>query len=209
MTTAWIFDLDDTLFDEIDFLHSSYHVIANELATLYPDLILSGDALSVMLTARGNAFDALRNWLPDAVAEDQLWMRDIYRTHRPAISLRPGASRLLRSLSHRHAPLGIITDGRLNTQTNKIKALGLDHIIPSSRIIISEDIGYDKLSQIPFAEMERRIPEADRYIYFGDNPAKDILSARSLGWTTVQVVDRGRNIHPQLTEPRPDWRLVL
>jgi putative hydrolase of the HAD superfamily len=35
------------------------------------------------------------------------------------------------------------------------------------------------------------------YYYIGDNPAKDFQAPNHLGWTTICLLDDGRNIHPQ------------
>lgn len=205
--TGFIFDLDDTLFDEADFLISSFTAIASELARLYPGIVDPDRVRDILTGAHGNPFDVLRAWLPDEVTQDQIWMRDIYRTHIPSISLLPGARQVLDTLKGYGAPVGIITDGRTVTQTNKIKALGLDSIIPPAHILISEATGADKSTPVPFELMEHVIPGMDRYVYFGDNPAKDIIAPRSRGWLTVQVIDRGRNIHPQPAIPAPDLRV--
>lgn len=205
--TAVVFDLDDTLFREIDFLHSAYRQIAADLSCRYPALVSSVEAERVLFEAEGNAFDALRQWLPAEVAEDQLWMRDFYRAHTPSISLMPGATTMLDALADAGYTLGIITDGRIVTQTNKILALGLHHWFRTSDIIISEALKADKLTDTPFRTLMERHPEIERWIYVGDNPAKDILWPRRLGWTTVQLKATPLNIHPQPPHPAPDLRI--
>lgn len=202
---AIIFDLDDTLFDEVDFLYSSYRAIANYFSETYD--LHREKILSVLMTASGNAFDELRSWLPSYVKEDPIWMRDFYRSHTPDIRLRPGVGSTLQELLKRNVKLGIITDGRINTQSSKIHALGLDLLIPEKQIIISEAINADKTTTKPFLEMQRLIPEASNYVYVGDNPAKDIVNPRSLGWTTILVRNMGRNIHPQPDSPTADYAI--
>lgn len=200
--TVIAFDLDDTLFAERDFLHSAYRHIAHILAGKYG----AGyrDILSVLTHSR-NAFDGMREWLDIHIPcadEDQQWMVEQYRTHFPDISLPDSSRHTLEELQRRGYTLALITDGRINTQTNKIKALGLNDIIAPERIIISEAIGGDKLSGRPFEIMES-ICRAERYIYIGDNPAKDFAVPNMRGWHTICVADKGTNIHPQKFDDLP------
>ena len=94
--------------------------------------------------------------------------------------------------------MGMITDGRIQTQRLKIHALGLDKYIPEQNILISEATGADKHFSLPFDIMMRRNPGESRFVYVGDNPEKDFLWPNRLGWLTVMLLDTdGRNIHPQ------------
>jgi hypothetical protein len=34
-------------------------------------------------------------------------------------------------------------------------------------------------------------------LYTADNPAKDFVTPKALGWNTMMLRDRGQNIHPQ------------
>ena len=63
-------------------------------------------------------------------------------------------------------------------------------------ILISEETGFEKPSDEPFRHFMERYPSRT-YYYIGDNPAKDFVSPNRLSWTTVCLLDDGRNIHPQ------------
>jgi putative hydrolase of the HAD superfamily len=43
----------------------------------------------------------------------------------------------------------------------------------------------------------QRNPDEKRFVYIGDNPKKDFYWANRLGWTTIMLLDNGRNIHHQ------------
>ena len=45
--------------------------------------------------------------------------------------------------------------------------------------------------------MVHHYPEASRFIYVGDNPAKDFVVPAMLGWDTYCLRSRPGNIHPQ------------
>ena len=119
----------------------------------------------------------------------------IYRSHIPAIRLDEETKSLLDRL-YPYAVLGLITDGRSLTQRHKIDALGLSAYMDEKDILISGETGFEKPSDEPFRHFMERYPSRT-YYYIGDNPAKDFIAPNHLGWTTVCLLDDGRNIHPQ------------
>ncbi len=190
------FDLDDTLYKEIDFLKSAYREIA--LHAAQGDRRLADQAYAEMLQAYkdgGNAFLRLNEWLGVTTpVEEYLAM---YRAHRPDIHLEEEVVATLDAQKKAGHTIALITDGRSVQQRNKIAALGLDHWIAGEDIIISEEIGSEKPAEANYRRVMERHPEAERFVYVGDNPAKDFLAPNRLGWTTVCLLDNGENIHPQ------------
>lgn len=189
---VFVFDLDDTLYKEVDFLKSAFREIATFLETNY-GLSKVYDRLLQYWQNGENAFEHIINegHLPLQV-EDLLKM---YRAHYPHITLDEGTRQVLDQL-HQAGVLGIITDGRSLTQRNKMKALGLDAYIEHQNLFISEETGFDKPSLEPFRSFMKMYPDSD-YYYIGDNPTKDFVAPNQLGWTTVCLLNDGRNIHSQ------------
>ena len=185
--TIILFDLDDTLYAERDFLHSGWRAVAKASG------IDPAEAYALMSSA-DNAFDALHERVPEFAVADML---SIYRNHIPDISLPRDVAEMLGRLGELYGGTGIITDGRSITQRNKIKALGIE--LYFSYISISEEIGADKTCPEPFRLAMRHFGEDKRYIYVGDNIAKDFLWPNRLGWRTVMLEEPviGRNIHSQ------------
>ncbi len=206
----FVADLDDTLFDEIDYVRSGYRAIGRELEhySIMPcaEAVLFLEASST--TAEG--FDDLsaKIWVDHPGCRfNAQWMVDTYRYHIPDISLRPGALDLLEGLKRRGVPIGIITDGRSATQRAKIKALGLDRFVADGNIIISGETGADKTTSLPFETLANRNPGCSRFLYLGDNPAKDFRWPNAMGWDTVEIIDsEGIHIHPQNIEVPPGYR---
>ncbi len=194
--TLVAFDLDDTLYKEIDYLRSAYREIAIHAA--HGDGMLAGDLLSLMIqTYRGggNAFRRLNEAL-NADTPLDIYLR-MYRSHRPNIHLAPEVRETLDELKTAGCIIALITDGRSVQQRNKIAALGLDRWIADADIVISEEIGSEKPDEANYRRLMERHPEVDRFVYVGDNPAKDFIAPNQLGWTTVCLLDNGENIHPQ------------
>jgi putative hydrolase of the HAD superfamily len=194
--TLVAFDLDDTLYKEIDYLRSAYREIA--LYATHGDRLCGSDLLALMMqTFRngGNAFRQLNKTLKNNTPiETYLQM---YRSHRPDINLAEEVRLTLDELKAAGCTLAIITDGRSVQQRNKIAALGLDRWIAQDDIIISEEIGTEKPSEANYLQVMQRHPEMGRFVYVGDNPAKDFITPNRLGWTTVCLRDNGENIHLQ------------
>jgi putative hydrolase of the HAD superfamily len=189
----FIFDLDDTLFQEIDFLKSAYRTIAKELS---PNI--GSDIYEEMWTRYRNKQDVF-GWiisqfsslLPNYTAQDLLKR---YREHLPEIRLNREAESFIIRLREKNIPLGLITDGRSITQRNKLKALGIEDYFAD--IIISEEFGSEKPDKRNFLYFEDKYPKK-QFWFIGDNTSKDFIVPIDLGWKTICIKDSGNNIHPQ------------
>ncbi|MHB9010499.1 MAG: HAD family hydrolase [Carboxydocellales bacterium] len=187
---AFIFDLDDTLYDEESFVYSGFMSVANFLQA-YLHLTLDEIHTNLIQTlneqGRGKTFDLVieKLLLPNSLVPEMI---RVYREHDPLIKIYPDALFLLNFLKGRFQ-LGLITDGDKGVQWKKITALGLNHIIDS--IVVTDDYGREnwKPSPFPFRKImeELNIKRGEELVYVGDNPQKDFWAARSLGWTTIQV----------------------
>ena len=193
-----VFDLDDTLYKEHDYLLSAYREIADRIESCYG---LEGifDRMCQWWQDGENVFQRLIAYCQPSNIQCSMFnvqcLLDLYRSHVPAIRLDEDTKHLLDRL-HPHAVLGLITDGRSLTQRHKIDALGLSVYMDEQDILISGETGFEKPSDEPFRHFMERYPSL-AYYYIGDNPAKDFVAPNRLGWTTVCLLDDGRNIHPQ------------
>ena len=193
MSRVVVFDLDDTLYKELDYLQSAYREMAFVVESRYGAEAGVLDRMMRWREAGENVFRRLIDTygLKQSVGD----LLTMYRSHVPAIGLDEATRELLGRLKQ-HATLGIITDGRSMTQRHKADALGLTAYMDSRDILISEETGYEKPSEEPFRQFMTRYPSCT-YYYIGDNPAKDFVAPGRLGWTTVCLLDDGRNIHSQ------------
>ncbi len=186
-----IFDLDDTLYAEREYVRSGFRAISHcfepekqtqvfqQLEALFDE----GDADPLGTVSR--QFGSCR---------EKAEMLRIYREHSPDLKLAPAVQKMFTRLSEAGRRLGLLTDGRSITQRNKIEALGLDAWI--SEIVISEEFGSSKPDARNYQCFEQIFPDAS-YAYVGDNLTKDFVTPNQMGWVTVALLDRGENIHPQ------------
>lgn len=189
-----LFDLDDTLFPERDFVVSGFGAVARHLADRFGGSVETWCTRLLELLdrdGRGNVFDTLLEEL-GARTNATLWaLVHIYRTHRPKLVLYddvlPSFARL-RAAGYR---LGIVTDGKSCVQWNKIAALGLATEVDS--VICTDDLGaaIQKPSPVPFqVALELHGGTVAQTAYVADDLSKDFIGPRQMGITTIRV-DRG------------------
>ena len=196
-----VFDLDDTLYKEIDFLKSGYKKVAEFVGKQYG--LDANNVCSQLLTwyyQGENAFACLNEkyGLNNSIPE----YLEVYRYHHPSITLSEATKETLTYLKLKNVALGIITDGREKTQKQKIEALGLTEWISLDNVFINEDKSRFKPNRWSFDKMmlhcHEQSPDIDLFFYYvGDNPEKDFIAPNQLGWSTICLKNDGRNIHNQ------------
>lgn len=171
-----IFDLDDTLYSEKQYVKSGYKAVARLLG----DESLANRLWTYFENGKP-AVDELLNELGCIGRKEECLKA--YREQMPEITLYEGVVCMIEDLKAEGIKVGIITDGRPEGQKNKIKALGLDSMIDD--IIITDELGgiqFRKPCDIAFRIMQRRwgLP-FEQIVYVGDNPNKDFQACRQLG----------------------------
>ncbi len=124
-----IFDLDDTLYNEIDFVYGGFMEVAVFLSNKYEinKDILFKDMVEILNSQGrgGKIFDHIceKYHLEENIGGDLV---RIYRHHKPKIFLYNDAYEVLEKFKAKYK-LGLITDGYKDTQWNKIKALNIEN----------------------------------------------------------------------------------
>lgn len=191
-----VFDLDDTLYKEIDFLKSAFKEISNYLALKIEKS--EEDVFSQMLDsyyAGLNVFDEVINNYDLSEVVDSIDLVNFYRNHKPNIVLPKGTRDLLDTFKNEVFKIVLITDGRSIQQRNKLNSLDLLNYFDD--ILISEEFGSEKPNINNFKYYENKYGSLFHYIYIGDNVKKDFISPNHLGWTSICLKDNGQNIHTQ------------
>jgi len=184
--TVIVFDLDDTLYNELDYLKSAYKSIAvflepEDWPSLYSKMVS-------LYRSNNNVFEFLAQTFNTDIAP----LIDLYRNHSPEIQLFDGVLEVIENIKSKNGKIGIITDGRGKTQRAKLKSLGLLNCI--DKIIISEEIGSEKPSSTNFRAIEANL-KGTEYYYIADNLKKDFIAPNILGWKSIGLIDNGKNIH--------------
>lgn len=189
-----VFDLDDTLYGERDYVHSALDFVGQLVAQLYG--LAAATSELRRLHSAGDPAPLQTLWSDQALPAEALAdCIAAMRAHRPKITLRDDAKAVIAALASRGIQWSILTDGRSVTQRQKIKALGLDR--KASRIYISQERGVAKPALAAFTQIERDFCDIMKFLYVADNPAKDFSAPNELGWMTFMLLDNGLNIHKQ------------
>ncbi|SHG59585.1 HAD family hydrolase [Flavobacterium johnsoniae] len=191
-----VFDLDDTLYNELDYLISAYKEISGVLSKIMMYQVSKEEIFDEMYSLyklkKNTFFEILKKYQIGDIAVEDLLSR--YRNHSPQIELDKSVQKLLIELTKKKIKLGIITDGRSIQQRNKIFSLNIEKYFDN--ILISEEFGTEKPNVKNFEFFEKKYPKSE-YIYIGDNVRKDFVAGNKLGWTTICLLDNGKNIHHQ------------
>jgi putative hydrolase of the HAD superfamily len=206
-----VFDIDDTLYLERDYVRSGFDAVGTFVEA---ELAVSGFAAAAWSQfeagVRGRIFDAALDEC-GVVASPELVTKlvDVYRCHAPAIALLADAIDCLGRAGDR-ATIAFLTDGPLASQRAKAEALGVQQY--GALVVYTEELGagFGKPHTRGFEDIERVTGHAGaQCTYVADNPAKDFVAPRALGWRTVRVrragslherVDSGDDVDEELRD---------
>ena len=206
MITAIAFDLDDTLYDEIDYCRSGFLSVSRFLAKLSD--ISCSDGVFACFWKHFNAGNRTRTFnaaLDDiGITHDEhliAQLVEVYRNHRPAISLPLDSRAALDELKDGHV-LALLTDGFMPAQRFKVQALGVEGYFEA--IMYTEELGREfwKPSPVGFRRLSEMLDvPPGQMVYVADNESKDFVAPNQLGMLTVQVL-RPARLHTDVY-PRP------
>jgi len=184
-----VFDLDDTLYLQADYKRSGFAAVAKWLKQNHNiDQHITIRLLEKILLEHGPShpfvFDdfsqrcrAAEGLVPEMVR--------IFINHTPQIKCFHGVPGLLRRLRNSYH-LGLLTDGRHQSQQCKVKSLGIGPIF--DHILYSDTLKLNKPAEALFQFFEKTFTlHGHELAYIGDNPQKDFYGAKQRGWQTIRV----------------------
>jgi putative hydrolase of the HAD superfamily len=194
-TKAVLFDLDDTLYAERQFVDGGFRTVA---AFLTGRVGGSADARALHRRlwelherdGRGRLFDTLLAEL-DVPADQDLVLACllVYRTHDPRLEPLPGAVATLDALHAAGLRTGVLSDGQSAVQRRKLAAL---RAIAARLdvVVMTDELGaaHAKPSPVGFRVACRLLDvPASETIYVGNDPRKDFAGARKASLTTIRL----------------------
>lgn len=184
-----IFDLDDTLYDEMTYVKSGFTAVSEYGSSAFG--LNKNKSYQIMIftlcqEGRGNVFN---KWL----IKNNIYSKKnlnsciyTYHHHYPKISLNNHAEKILPALNFYNKY--IVTDGHKIVQDFKIKALGITKFFNHIYITHRYGIKHAKPSLRCFELIRKREKCSwDNLVYVGDNPHKDFVSLNKVGAHTVRV----------------------
>ncbi len=214
MITTVVFDLDDTLYDEIEYCKSGFTAVAEFFAELpeAPPAERIFGALWEQFTAgnRTNTFNAALDELGISYDDKRIKeMVNVYRNHIPRIKLPEDSRDVFCELRVKYT-LALLTDGFLPAQKLKVQSLGIEKYFKC--IVYTEQLGREFWKPSP-AGFEKIIQilnaKPEDMVYIADNEKKDFIAPNKLGFLTVQLI-RSARIHTSISaESRAKARCVI
>lgn len=190
---AVIFDLDNVLYAEEEYIFAAYRSIAEFLSKksglssqqIYDRLVSAWRIKTSMYPRLFNDLVANLGLEQDIVPE----ILSMYVGITPILTLYPGAEDVLGALRKRRIKLGLLTNGNVEAQRNKVRLLGLEKFFDT--IVYAREKG--KENEKPNPRAYREILQAlhvtpKQAICVGDNPHTDFWGAKKLGMRTVRLL---------------------
>lgn len=182
-----VLDLDDTLYDESDYVMSGFLAVAKAFSQELA--VSSADLHTAMVTAfhqqgRGAVFNqALMTIGIEPISPLIEAMVLQYRAHLPDIQLFNGVLCLLKELKKKFR-LALVTDGLTLMQRNKVAALNIAYLFDEIRYCW--ECGAPKPATAAYLSLAGFDPNSS--IIVGDNPEHDGQAAKALGVPFVRVL---------------------
>jgi len=228
MITNVVFDLDDTLYDEVEYCRSGFASVAEFLvyraSSISSFAVPKGrrmdehrasaedifDVLWKQFTAgnRKNTFNAALDELGMSYDEKLIGeLIKVYRNHVPKITLPDDSRDVLSQLSSKYT-LALLTDGFLPAQQLKVQTLGIERYFKC--IIYTDQLGPNqsgwKPSPAGFEKLLQSLnARPENIAYIADNEKKDFIAPNKLGFLTIQII-RPARIHTKSSPPASSCR---
>lgn len=203
MMTTFIFDVDDTLYDQMEPFERAFQkhfsrfkdeVKIEELYKLsrkYSDEAFESTGYEITNLRKmhiyriSKAFEELGIGITE---EEALAFQLDYEAFQNEIKLIEEVPQIFELLLQRGAKLGVITNGANDNQLRKINQLGLKKWIAPENMLVSEGAGVSKPSKEIFEAMENQLAFTKEEAYYvGDNFDNDVVGATAAGWKTIWV----------------------
>lgn len=185
---AVVFDLDDTLYSEKEYVRSGYQKIAEVL----PEVENAAEKLWTLFETKKPAIDELLKMENIQSEEVKRACLHAYRYQIPDIRLYDGVAEMLKEFRKKGLKLGIITDGRPEGQRAKLQVLGLEKMV--DYIIVTDEFGgseFRKPNPIAFQTMKEKLGvEYNEMCYVGDNIKKDFIAPQQLGMRSIRFLNK-------------------
>ncbi len=180
---CYIFDLDNTLYNEVDYLYPAYREIAHFLHENYN--LITEKVENYLISeftnsGRKNLFDNLiENYkLPKGTLVDLLFiLRNIQRVQK--INLFPEMESLLNQLVLKNKLVYILTNGNIVQQKNKINQISWNGLINKIDIKLANEIEPKPSPTAIYEILKERNLEKCEVVFIGDSKIDEECAGRA------------------------------
>jgi putative hydrolase of the HAD superfamily len=187
VNTVILFDLDDTLYPEADYVRSGHRAIAQTLASRTgnpTDSVYAALRYDYCKFGRAGLFDRIvaAYGLPSSLVKELV---RTYRLHTPQLSLDPRVRDLLTDLRKQHK-IAVVTDGDANMQKEKVQALGLAGLV--DLVVYCWELDARKPDPGAFLHATEVLGgKPETAIIIGDDPTHDVEAALKMETACIRV----------------------
>lgn len=212
---AIIFDLDDTLYNQIqpfergvrqfleipdELMEPLYIAFRYRADEVFEESVSGEMSMKDMYTYRMKA--AFADIGMRVSSETALEIQQVYAYNQEHLELTEGAQELFAFCKEKNLKIGLITNGPHLHQLKKIQSLKLSQWIPENLIIISGQVGITKPNIEIFRLMEGRLHlSSEDLVYVGDSYENDVIGAKAAGWKVIWYNHRERLVENQVLTP--------
>ncbi|MFL2077346.1 HAD family hydrolase [Marinilactibacillus psychrotolerans] len=195
MVKAVIFDLDDTLISEKEYIKSGYRHVAGIIEDRFAmdKKQVFNELMSLFKVSPLNVFNRLYDKYQIEYSKEMILdLVKEYRGHLPDIQFYNDVIPCLSELKKSGVKVGIITDGYAIAQRQKLKAIQADEYF--DEIIVTDELGREYWKPHPkaFELMKEKFRvNFEEMIYVGDNPEKDFYISKIYPIKTVRIIRGG------------------
>jgi HAD superfamily hydrolase (TIGR01549 family) len=205
---AIFFDLDDTLHDHLypfsvafkDSFPNLYQQMAvEELYKKFRDFSdllwkkYSNQELTLEELRISRIVMALEFFQKDITNEQASQFQAHYELNLDNLQLFPEVPELIKSIKAKGKLVGIITNGPVQHQFNKISSLGLTSYVSKDHIFISDEVGVAKPNKQIFHHVAQKVNMIpSEIVYIGDSWPNDVVAPMEAGWKAIWYKHRKR-----------------
>ena len=195
-----IFDVDDTLYSQIEPFSKAYKQLFGntdidmeklyQRSRYYSDLKFEESRKGCMTMEDYHSYrirKALKDFGVIVSYEEGLRFQKLYADNQKKIEVTKPTEQFLNFIKDKNIKLAIITNGPSDHQWNKIYTLKLSRWFSQENIFVSYDIGYNKPDKqiFNFVSKKMHLTEDDEIYYIGDSFDNDIIGARKVNWQAI------------------------
>lgn len=203
----FIFDVDNTLYDQVDpflkALREQCDIDKNIAKKIfYRSRFYSDEVFNLTVEGKMSLKDMhiyrMKNALKDfgiiVSNEKALHLQQKYSNYQYKIDLSSDMKKVFDFCQFKGYSMGIITNGPSDHQARKIAQLGVKRWIPEEHILVSGNLDVAKPDPKIFKLLERRMSiQSDKTFYIGDSFDSDIIGAKNAGWHSIWLNRKKEN----------------
>jgi len=188
-----IFDLDNTLYDETEY----FIAVFKEISKIISNIIRSKNEKQIYyeilneFSVKGSQYPNFFLYITKKYNLNEKFHNvfyNIYKNINANMSLYSDAKYILKWLKSEGYLLGLITNGTVESQWNKIRLLNLEKIMDCMCVAREFGIEFEKPNTFPYKYIVKKLKVSpSETIYVGDNPINDFQGAKKIGMTTVRI----------------------